>query len=67
MEDKTTHDHSARGIAQALNHLLDMLADETARRLRPQGRSEGDSMPQRASPAGDEERGAGDDSSAPVL
>ena len=67
MEDKTTHDHSARGITEALNHLLGMLADETARRLRPQGRSEVDSTPQTASRAADEERDAGGDISAPVL
>ncbi len=66
MEDKTTHDHSARGIAEALNYLLGMLADETARRLRPEGRSEVDSKPQTTSPTADNERDAGDDISASV-
>jgi len=43
MEEKTTDDQQPGGVAEAMNHLLNMLAGETARRLRPQGCSESDS------------------------
>ncbi len=68
MEEKTTDDQQPCGVAEALDHLLDMLAGETARRLRPQGCSESDSKRLTASPAADEQRAAAaGDISAPVL
>jgi hypothetical protein len=54
MEQKNTTDQDVRSSAEALEHLLDMLAEETARRLRPQGCGEPDSTRQTTSSAADE-------------
>ncbi len=66
MEEKTTDNQQPGGVAEAMNHLLDMLAEESARRLHPKGCSDADSKRLTASPASEEERYPEGDISAPV-
>ena len=58
MEQKSTIVQHDRAVAEATDQLLDMLAEETARRLRPHDSSDPETNQQKTSPAVEEDHAA---------